>query len=352
MSGSSCGRLWQAEAVMDRRLSAEDCASFERHAKGCSACGRELNELSRLKTLSEELPWPKSEPLQRRRARYELLRKAHGSSVGQVGSTRGAWRAALAIGLLCLVTVGLYAYLKAPAGDSPALTSPGFDLRPEAGSVWRQLSVGRAVRLQLERGGVLVTVRKLQEGQTFVIQLPDGELEVRGTRFTVEADGARTLRVAVEEGRVALRLVGSPELLLGAGQFWQRSLAEERHAAEAVGGSDANKPTPGASLSPVARPKPAAAPSTSASKPASASDFAAAMASYTRGDFATAEQLFQRFEALHPDNARVEDSLFLRAMTRHRRGDRAGAGQLAARYLERFPQGFRAEEARRLMSAQ
>ncbi|HYJ11813.1 MAG TPA: FecR family protein, partial [Polyangiaceae bacterium] len=211
MSQSSCGRLWQAEAVLDRRLSVEDRASFERHAKGCSACGRELNELSRLKTLGEELPWPKSEPLQRRRARYELLRQAHGSSVGQAGSMRGAaWRAGLAIALLCLVTAGLYAYLKAPAGDPPALTSPGFDLRPEAGSVWRQLSLGRAVRLQLERGGVLVTVRKLQAGQTFVIQLPDGELEVRGTRFTVEADGARTSRVAVEEGRVALRLVGSP----------------------------------------------------------------------------------------------------------------------------------------------
>ena len=71
-----------------------------------------------------------------------------------------------------------------------------------------------------------------------------------------------------------------------------------------------------------------------------------------RGDFATAEQLFQRFESLHPHNARVQDCLFLRAMTRHRRGDRAGAGQLAARYPERFPQGFRVEEARRLMSAQ
>jgi ferric-dicitrate binding protein FerR (iron transport regulator) len=233
----------------------------------------------------------------------------------------------------------------------PALASPGFDLRPEAGSVWRQLSAGRAVRLQLQRGAVLVSVGKLQVGQSFVIELPDGELEVRGTRFAVEADGAQTSRVAVEEGRVALRLVGSPELLLGAGQSWQRPLSQAKHAPEAVDASDANAPGPEASVH-AARPKGVAAPSTFASKPASASDFAAAMESYTRGDFATAEQLFQRFESLHPHNARAEDSLFLRAMTRHRRGDRAGAAQLAARYLERFPKGFRGEEARRLVSAQ
>jgi outer membrane protein assembly factor BamD (BamD/ComL family) len=75
------------------------------------------------------------------------------------------------------------------------------------------------------------------------------------------------------------------------------------------------------------------------------------MASFSRGDFATAEQLFQRFEAQHPQSSQVEDSLFLRALARLRRGDEVGARALAAEYLRRYPNGFRADEAARVVSA-
>jgi TolA-binding protein len=75
------------------------------------------------------------------------------------------------------------------------------------------------------------------------------------------------------------------------------------------------------------------------------------MASFSRGDFATAEQLFERFEAQHPQSSQVEDSLFLRAVARLRRGDGPGAQSLAAQYLRRYPSGFRAHEAQRIVGA-
>jgi TolA-binding protein len=72
------------------------------------------------------------------------------------------------------------------------------------------------------------------------------------------------------------------------------------------------------------------------------------MATFSRGDFATAEQLFLAFEARHPQSAHVEDTLFLRSLCRLRRGDESGARAIASEYLRRYPTGFRAEDARRM----
>jgi len=72
------------------------------------------------------------------------------------------------------------------------------------------------------------------------------------------------------------------------------------------------------------------------------------MATFSRGDFATAEQLLVAFEARYPQSAHLEDTLFLRAVCRLRRGDESGARALARDYLRRYPNGFRAQEAGRM----
>jgi len=347
MSQAACSRLWQAEAVLDGRLSAEDRASFERHAVTCSHCARERSELSHLKTLGSELPWPKAEPLQRRRQRNELLRKAHALSVDSPAKPAPArLRWVVAFGALCLLAAGWFAFAQR-AGSLDVVAS--FDVQAAPGSAWRRLQGGPAVRLQLDRGTLEIAVGKLRLGQTFILELPDGQLEVRGTRFSVEAKGSHTERVAVTEGRVALRIIGRSELLLGAGESWQ--------AAPPAPPAPNHAPVPSGETSKPVRIQPSApAASTSVSIVAApappATDFAEAMSSFTRGDFATAEQQFERFESLHPQSSQREDSLFLRALSRHRRGNHAGAEQLATEYLRRHPSGFRAADARRLLDAQ
>jgi TolA-binding protein len=72
------------------------------------------------------------------------------------------------------------------------------------------------------------------------------------------------------------------------------------------------------------------------------------MAAFGAGDYGQAERLFQDFERRHTEDARQEDSTFLRAVARARRGDAAGARATARQYLERYPNGLRAPEAARL----
>jgi TolA-binding protein len=353
VSRASCNRAWQAEAALDRRISAEDRASFERHLQTCETCTRELDELSRLKRWGEQLPWPKAEPLQRRRQRNELLRRAHAGEPD--GATRFALRWLVVPVVLCLLALGVVAQRKlrvqAPVVLGSAVT---YEVRPEPGSVWSKLAGGEAVRLALEDGALAIQVSKLKSGQKFSMQLPDGELEVRGTRFTVRVGAARTERVTVSEGRVALRVLGRPELLLGAGDTWQRTSDPAVSALPSAAGPPAVAPSSAARAGAALR-APASAATRPvaperAAEPSPASDFAIAMASFSRGDFATAEQLFQRFEARHPRSSQVEDSLFLRALARLRRGDEPGARALAAEYLRRYPNGFRAGEAARLVN--
>ncbi len=353
MSRASCNRAWQAEAALDRRISAEDRASFERHLQTCETCARELDELSRLQQLGEQLPWPRTEPLQRRRQRNELLRRAHAGD--PVGATKFAWRWLVVPAVLCLLAVGVVAHRKLRV-EAPVMLQAAviYEVRPEPGSAWSKLAGGDAVRLALEEGALAIHVSKLKSGQSFSMQLPDAELEVRGTRFTVQVGVTRTERVTVSEGRVALRVRGRPELLLGAGDTWQRASDPAVSALPSAAGPSPAAAAPsraaraGAALrAPASATATPAAPERAA-EPSPASDFAIAMASFSRGDFATAEQLFQRFEARHPRSSQVEDSLFLRALARLRRGDELGARSLAAEYLRRYPNGFRAGEAARL----
>jgi TolA-binding protein len=356
VSRASCSRAWQAEAALDRRISAEDRASFERHVQTCETCARELDELLRLKQLGKQLPWPKAEPLQRRRQRNELLRRAHAGET--ISDARFAWRWVVVPVVLCLLALGVVAQRKlrveAPVVPEAAVV---YEVRADAGSAWSKLAGGDAVRLALEEGALAIHVSKLKSGQSFSVQLPDGELEVRGTRFTVQAGVTRTDRVTVSEGRVALRVRGRPEVLLGAGDTWQQTADAAVSALPSAAGPSsaaavASSPARAGAAPPRVPASAAASPVAPerAAEPSPASDFAIAMASFSRGDFATAEQLFQRFEARHPRSSQVEDSLFLRALARLRRGDERGARALAAEYLRRYPSGFRSAEAARLVN--
>ena len=144
MSRTSCNRAWQAEAALDRRISAEDRASFERHLQSCASCARELDQLSRLKQLGDQLPWPKTEPLQRRRQRNELLRRAHAGE--PAGTARFAWRWLVVPAVACLLALGLVAQRKLRVEAPPVLEAAvSYAVQPEPGSAWSKLFGGDAV---------------------------------------------------------------------------------------------------------------------------------------------------------------------------------------------------------------
>lgn len=351
MSRARCPRIWQAEAVGDARLSPADRASFERHLESCRECAEERAGLSRLRRVASRLPVLESTPLRRRFLHQELLRRANERSIGEnQTNSRPRWLL-LVLAAMASVVIGVGVLMR-PASESSgpvseALGEPQYRIVASQQGRWHTTQRGRALRLALSKGIFTVEVGKLQQGQSFVLELPDGELEVRGTQFRVEVE-SKTLRVEVHEGLVELRLRGQPELALGAGDAWPK--APETPETPEIAAPEPSAPALEAKPPSVREFKAAKPAPDSASEPSSrAQEYAVAMAAFSRADFATAEQLFLEFEGRYPASSHVEDLLFLRALCRLRRGDPSGARALAHDYLSRYPSGFRAEDAKRLL---
>lgn len=371
MKPPACSRAHQAEAFADGKLSGAERASFERHAASCAECARELRALARLRQLAEKLPTGTPTPLEHRRQRQALLRRAsERSQRAPIPPRRRAFAAfALSGALMAAVSIGFA--LRAWQFDSEApaqLAAPTYRLDASPGASWQTIEAGAALRLRLGSGSFMLEVDKLTALQRFVLELPDGELEVIGTRFGVRVDPEGTQRVEVTEGRVALRLRDALPISLEAGESWTAEREAARAAAPpsepAAAPPSASAPATAPAAATPSEPSPVGARQTvppekkRAPKPPPGEqartagtpndDFARAMAAFGAGDYGQAERLFQDFERRHAEDARQEDSMFLRAVARARRGDAAGARAIAREYLERFPNGLRVPEAERM----
>jgi hypothetical protein len=367
MKRPACTRAWQAEALEDGRLSGAERASFERHAASCAECTNELRALLRLRQGAEGMPASTPTPLEHRRQRQALLRRASELYQRAPVQPRRRTFAAFVLSGALMAAVGIGFGLRASLSGSEAsagLAAPTYRLDASPGASWQTIEEGAALRLRLGSGSFMLEVDKLTAVQRFVLELPDGELEVIGTHFGVRVEPEGTRRVEVTEGRVALRLRDALPISLGAGESW----TAEREAARAAA------PPSVPAAEPPSTPAPAAAAPSERSLPRARQtelpetkraqgppsgepaaplgthndDFARAMAAFGAGDYGQAERLFQDFERRHTEDARKEDSTFLRAVARARRGDAAGARATARQYLERYPNGLRAPEAERL----
>lgn len=330
-----CPRLWQAEAVEDGRLVGADRDSFERHAETCPRCGREREALAKLRRALAGAPTLSSTPLERRRLRSKILELADADVLSKPAprGRRVAAFAALTMAALASATALWPRPTASPPPDTARAATPArapvFELEASDDSQWHKEEEGETVRHRLVRGRLALHVAKLDPGQRFIVELPDGELEVKGTRFDVEVDGEGTRTVHCSEGQVALR-IGGREVRLFAGDAWSRPL-----------------PPAGTGNARV----PAATSPTAPASPSGGEDFVAAMAAFSDGDLGRAEKLLLAFERRHPGDARVEDAAYLRAVARARRGDREGARELAREYLRRYPNGLRGREAEKLAAA-
>jgi hypothetical protein len=221
---------------------------------------------------------------------------------------------------------------------------PTFDIQDRQGAVWTVETVGATARVQLSAGSASFRVRRTTERQRFLLSLPDGEIEVHGTRFVVELAAGATRHVEVSEGVVTLRMRGAEPREIGAGERWDQPASPVDPPAplqgpppdEAAGGADARShgqhPIADRHESPHEEP------------------FGAGVAAFRAGDFRRAERLLDRFlsSPTSSGDPRIEDACFLRAVARSRSGDTEGAAKLARDYLRRFPNGLRRPEAERM----
>jgi anti-sigma factor RsiW len=406
----TCQRVWEAEAIEDGRLDAPSTASFERHLAACTECARALAGLLSMREAGSRLEPRRSSSLEHRRKRAELLRRANSQALR---SPRLPSFYLFAVGALAaVVAVVGYRHLsrvvtaRTGPADGVDRRLPAFELRPIGAAVWHDVSSLASARVVLTSGTLAVHVEHLLQGQRFVVALPDGELEVRGTRFIVEAEKDRTERVLVTEGVVALRLRGVPARSLTAGERYFPSNSEARSEPSSAappepgpvdrstGGKATNHmaisnvasralrapsdrtplraPAPRAATpadfpigmvagdadpntasqsADAARTAPEAAPNGAVPGGVAGDAFHSAMAAFAMGSYAEADERFTEFVGRFPGDSRCEDAAFLRTVIALRRGDSAAAVARARGYLRRFPNGFRRDEIEQMIAA-
>jgi hypothetical protein len=222
------------------------------------------------------------------------------------------------------------------------------------------------VRGTLTSGAASFHVEHLGPGQRFLLALPDGDLEVRGTRFTVRAHDGATEEVVVTEGVVALHIRDHGEIVLRAGERWPRGDAATPSPSMASPLPSASDAVQSAPVATAARPaakqpeatQPAATqPAASTSRASADAErktfvaserFVAAMTVFNAGSYARADALLGSFMTDFPSDPRREDALFLSAVARDRMGDHAAAAARAREYVRAYPAGLRQREARKL----
>ncbi|MDP9151094.1 MAG: FecR domain-containing protein [Myxococcota bacterium] len=371
MSAERCARAWEAEAVEDGQLTGAERISFERHAASCSDCAREIVALASLRRLMLEVAPPAPTPLELRRTRSSLLQKARSRSTRSSVAAGRVWAVAgVAVALLAMLgAAGRFWPSRAPVLPSTHVASSDvpvfFDVTSVADAVVTSRTEGPVTRATLGKGMAAFHVEHVGQGRRFLVMLPDGEIEVRGTRFVVDVQGGHTRSVEVSEGVVLLRLRDDAERRLEAGEGWKESPPDERPATSAPAPEvrvARGAVTPAAV---VRRTQALAAISSSANEGAgqpafsaqavgtdahqvSSQRFAAAVVTFRAGEYAQADRMLAGFVRDFSSDARCEDASFLRAVARSRLGDAKSAASLARDYLRDFPNGFRRREAERL----
>ncbi|MFO0604645.1 MAG: FecR family protein [Polyangiales bacterium] len=331
-----CASWPEVEAAADGRFGPREVERVGRHLAQCASCRARREALIALREEARAHARAPVSELDARRARAALLRAA------AVGDERPRRQWGIALAGAVAVAAAVVAVRR---GGAPVMPHAVARVDAGGGARWTRAVEPSRETVRLEEGSLQVTVPRQHAGHRFVVALPDGEIEVRGTRFVVEARRGRTERVVVFEGLVALRVAGAPERLLAAGARWAHEVAPVV-ASAAPATTPATSPSPAAPNAPVA---PAAAP-----RRAAADDpfrrFAAGVEAMGRGDFRVAAESFATFERERPGDERAEDAGWLRVVALRRGGDEAGAQAAAARYLARYPAGARRGEASALLA--
>jgi TolA-binding protein len=354
MKQGGCDRLWEVDALREGRLGDKDAASFQRHTATCAECRQRLAKDEHLRELALALPIAEPTELELRRLRSRVL-----SDVATGAMPRPPQRWPLLAFLTVLVVAGSGGWLllsrrspplvatpalPARATDTPIVSAPSTpqslagSVTPIAPARWTQLREDSTERVTLDDGAIRVHVRPQQPGERFLVVLPDGELEVRGTTFDVSVTHGATTQIHVDEGIVELRLTDVRPVRLESGATW---------AAPPPTGPVAAAQTP----SPAPAPRPSAGRSLA---PATPQDGAQAYANAVRllqdGRAEDAASAFHALVLASPHTQEAEDASYLEAVALARMGRGDAAALAAEHHLASFPGSFHRKEASMLVA--
>lgn len=256
-----------------------------------------------------------------------------------------------------------------PTGGAELQLTTGSNLLLHESAALAVRSYGEVQRFELGAGSVDVHVAKLSSGSRFLLDTPDAQVEVHGTKFRVDVletpepcpVSSRT-RVSVTEGVVEVRARGFVARLL-AGQEWPGGCDAIGNTAREVApslesdpgdrvalpvksaGSRAEKPFAAGAERP-----PQEASSVQPNAPSVLGEsnelFRAAASAARAGDVNGALAGYERFLNSYPDSALAENALVAR-MRLFGTSNQVAARREAERYLARYPRGFARAEAKR-----
>jgi TolA-binding protein len=307
----------------------------------------------RLREMALALPVEEPSELALRRLRARILSDV-ATGAGAVNGAR--WPRLALAGALFLAGASAGAWwLMAHRTSSPELarsaaaTAAPPPPEPMAGSVvvlaaarWTQVREGPVEHVDLTDGEIRVHVRPQRAGERFLVELPDGAIEVRGTTFDVAVVEGVTAHVHVDEGTVELRLTGRTPVKLGVGETWA--------AAPLATVEPSAGPPPAATVAS----KPLAARATTPPEAPAADDGAAAYGDAVRvlreGRAEDAAAAFHALLIAHPRSAQAEDASYLEAVALARAGRTDAAALAAEHHLASFPSSFHRKEAATLVA--
>lgn len=227
-----------------------------------------------------------------------------------------------------------------PGGRAVLAFSTGTRLTVEEHGDLTVVDDSNEQRFRLGSGRVHADVAKLHQGDRFLVETDDAEVEVRGTSFDVaivdpvaSCGGGTPTRVSVREGVVVVRH-GGVEDRIGAGEEWPRNCV----TVVSVQHLPVSPPHP-TSPATVSTPQ-----QTKTSLAAQNDLFEQGMARKRAGDNAEAATIFDHFLATYPQSPLVE-SVTVERMRVLRKSDPARAREAAKKYLDAYPKGDARPEA-------
>ncbi|HWV37131.1 MAG TPA: FecR family protein [Vulgatibacter sp.] len=221
------------------------------HLARCETCRRTCAALAELEEVARSLPAPTPAPHAARRMEETLVaiapapRSARG---GRPLPRRIAAGAAIAAGIAAVVAL-FPAEERAPLRHLEASEGARFERLTQHPAGDGEAAVEL---VRLEQGTVALQVEHLSPKERFVVTTADAEVEVRGTRFEVDAEDGLLRRVAVSEGRVEVRVRGEPPVLLLPGQRWLRLDPPAPSGVDQMASADALEEPPVPAASPAA----------------------------------------------------------------------------------------------------
>jgi TolA-binding protein len=340
------------------------------HVRDCPSCAQLAAELRAVVSATAELPpvAPMSQAsLQRIRHTLSVSMDESTLSSHRQRRPRMAWAFTGGLaGVALALCVWLYArpHAMSQVGQDPILSGQALGEQPSLARIrafgsarFRRMSVPPNETVGVESGRVAFEVTHLAPGQRFRVLTGDGEAEVRGTRFEVEARDGALWAVTVSDGKVDVR-VGGRTLRLQTGDAWERerpssaagkqglaapagSLVSSRAATTEIPGGSPSRGAQEHVVASLAQP----AESKSTAESGRRQSFDLAWSYLRRGQWDEAIRSFAAVAEQTHGQGLEEDARYWQAVATARSARSSEAIHLFATFLQTFPSGVRAGAA-------